>query len=155
MAKKKAYQNRPTKKSPQEQRAKRGAPAKSVKAKRFSLRLPDAKALASVDPTSAENVQPAWIGEQHPEYVEDQMQHGLSSVRTFAHAGHQVRIQTTYQIEVDGAEVHLHAIVDNEGRLRCHTTPYESYPSATDLLRTLIDRFPQSFSDLGSRHSHD
>jgi hypothetical protein len=121
-------------------------------------RLPDVSALEGVNPTAEENVQPEWIRERHPEYVEHHVMHQpLTSVRTFTHAGHQVKITTTYRIEVDGMPVQLHALVDDQGWLISHTTPFVRYGSATDLVKTMIDRFPRSFADLGdggSGHDH-
>ncbi len=118
-------------------------------------------ALERVDPTVEENVQPEWIREQYPDYVDDHVMHrSLTSVRTFAHAGHQVKITTTYRIEVDGVPVQLHALVDDQGRLVSHSTPFVSYGSATDMVRALIDRFPESFANLrdgneGHDHGHE
>ena len=117
------------------------------------LSLPDMSILQSIDPFSEQSVQPSWIRERHPEYVDDhELHHSLTSVRAFTHAGHHVKITTSYQIEIDGTPVWFHALVDNEGRLRCHTTPYETYASATELVKKLIDRFPKSFADLGGGH---
>ncbi len=114
------------------------------------FQLPDNSDLKGVDPTSKESVQPGWIGKHHPEYVaHDAMHQSLSSVRQFHYAGHEVMIRTSYEIEVDGTPVQLHAIVDDEGQLRCHTTPYETYSTATELVKELIFRFPDSFEDLG------
>ena len=43
--------------------------------------------------------------------------------------------------------------------MRCHTTPYERYHSTVDLVKTLIDRFPESFAegkgDHGDTHGED
>jgi hypothetical protein len=116
-------------------------------------RSPDVSELISVlegvDPTVEENVQPEWIREQYPDYVDHHTMHQpLTSVRTFAHAGHQVKITTTYRIEVDGVPVQLHVSVDNQGRVNSHSTPFVSYGSATDLVRALINRFPESFTNL-------
>jgi hypothetical protein len=120
-------------------------------------RLPDVSDLAEVNPGEEGNVQPRWIRERHPEYVEHHiMHHPLTSVRAFTHAGHQVKITTTYQIEVDGVPVQLHALVDDQGRLVSHTTPFVSYGTAPDLVKALIDRFPGSFANLGDGgHGHD
>jgi hypothetical protein len=120
-------------------------------------RPPDTSELEKVSPTAEENVQPDWIREQYPDYVENHvMHHPLNSVRTFTHAGHQVKITTTYQIEVDGVPVQVHASVDNQGWVFSHATPFVNYGSATGLVKALIDRFPKSFTNLGDRgQEHD
>lgn len=116
--------------------------------------LPDISVLEELNPTTEENVQPKWIRERHPDYVENHVMHDpLKSVRTFTHMGHQVKIATTYQIEVDGVPVQPHALVDNQGRLFSHAMPFETYGSATDLIKSLLDRFPEYFSKLG-KHDH-
>jgi len=122
---------------------------------------PNMSVLKSVHPVSRKSVQPDWIREKFPEYVHDNhMDHALISVRSFSHGGHDIKITTSYQIEINGTQIQLHARVDNEGHLHCHTTPYESYSSATDLVKKLIDRYPESFMNLQSsgehlEHSHE
>lgn len=139
MATKKAY-SRPKRKP------------KKKKSARDPLQLPDVSDLKGVDPKSKMSVQPGWIGKELPDYVaHDAMHHSLSSVRQFHYAGHEVKIRTSYEIEIDGQPVQLHAIVDNEGKLRCHTTPYETYSSAAKLVKELICRFPESFAHLGDK----
>ena len=122
----------------------------------------DAQALGYANPKdlrdipfpSETGIQPAWIGEHHPQYVEDHgMERELSSVRIAQHGGHQIRITTTYRIEIDGSPVHLHLQVGNDGQLHCHTTPYANYVSAIDLVTALVDRFPEAFKNLGNRGS--
>lgn len=107
---------------------------------------------------SERSIQPTWIAEKHPTYVDDPgMQHELSSERISEHNGHHIRIITTYKIEIDGQPVHLHLRVGGDGHLQCHTTPYTSYPSAMELVKTLIDHFPKGFehlSDHGSTGDH-
>lgn len=107
---------------------------------------PDVGVLERIHYPSDAPVQPAWIGERHPEYVHDHgMGRELVSIRTAEQDGHSIKITTSYEIEIDGESVHIHAFVDNAGRLRCHTTPYETYPSAVQLVQTLIARFPGAF----------
>lgn len=109
--------------------------------------LPDNAVLKKVKPHSEKSVQPDWIVKKFPKYADPMAKHhGLSSVRQFTHRGHKVTITTKYKIEIDGKSVNLHASVDQEGRLRCHSTPYESYPSASQLVKQLIDKFPEAFN---------
>ena len=102
--------------------------------------------LKAIPYPSDQAIQPAWIGDQFPAYAHDHgMQQELSSVRHAEHKGHKITITTTYHIEIDGKSVHIHAAVGNDGRLHCHSTPYDYYQSAVDLVTTLIDRFPDAF----------
>lgn len=115
----------------------------------YIFKKPDVSRLKDINPEANENTQPRWIGEKHPAYAESHgSHHGISSVRQFMKGGHHVKITTTYHIEIDDKPVFLHAIVDNEGKLRCHTTPYETYISATELVKTLMERFPGAFAEL-------
>ena len=110
------------------------------------LQKPDNALLADIEFPSRTAIQPDWIRDRYPEYAVDHgMEHELTSVRMAEHNGHQIKITTTYQIEIDGRPTHLHAMVDNDGKLFCHTTPYVEYQSAVDLVKALMDRFPESF----------
>ena len=108
---------------------------------------PDVAILKDIPFPSEKPVQPGWIGKKYPQYTDAHSMHReLTSVRTAQHAGHVIKITTTYEIEVDGKTVHLHAMVGDDGQVHCHTTPYVQYHSAVELVKTLIDRFPNSFA---------
>lgn len=68
--------------------------------------------------------------------------HMLSSVRRAHHEGHDIEITTTYEIKIDGRKVNLHARVEQDGSLRCHSLPYTSHASAVDLVKALIESYP-------------
>jgi len=72
--------------------------------------------------------------------------HEVTSVREFTHAGHVVRIITTYHLELDGHPIRAHLSVDEDGQVYIHATPFVTYASATDLMKTVIDAYPESFS---------
>jgi hypothetical protein len=117
---------------------------------------PDTAPLAEIRPDAAEPVQPRWIAEQFPAYVgEPDMAGELSSVRGFDFRGHDVRITTTYRVEIDGHPVHLHALVDDQGNLLCHTFPYRRYRSAVELVRELLERFPEFYLDQAGHGGHE
>jgi hypothetical protein len=119
------------------------------------LQKPDGAELAQIPFPSDVAVQPDWIRDRYPAYADPHgMEHELTSVRTADHNGHHIKITTTYQIEIDGHSVHLHALVGNDGRLFCHTTPYVQYQSAIDLVKALMDRFPAAFEDLEQASHH-
>jgi len=117
------------------------------KTKDVILKKPDSSVLKNISFPSATAIQPDWIVERHPQYSKDHgMAHELKSIRVAEHAGHAIRITTQYLIEIDGQTANLHLSVGNDGHLHCHTTPYETYVSAIDVVKTLIDRFPEAFN---------
>ncbi len=69
----------------------------------------------------------------------------LETVRQDDYRGHHIVIHTTYRIEVDGRLVTGHLGVTNDGRVHYHAVPNLSFPSAVDLVRRLIDTFPDEF----------
>jgi len=68
------------------------------------------------------------------------------TIREDNHNGHRIIIRTTYDIEVDGRRVLLPLSVDNEGRVHCHSLPSYQFGSAMDMVKTLIDNFPEDFA---------
>jgi hypothetical protein len=73
-------------------------------------------------------------------------EHGMESVRTAEHNGHSIVVRTRYEFEVDGKSVVSPVMVDNFGRVACHALPNYSFLSAIDLVKQLIDTFPEDFS---------
>ncbi len=112
---------------------------------------PDVAALERIAPDAAEPIQPDWVRE----LLGDELppEHRMSSVRRAEHGGHRIEIVTTYEISVDGEPVHIHASVGDDGLVRCHDTPYRRSRSALDLVRHLIDLYPEAFRTLGG-HDH-
>ena len=95
---------------------------------------------------------PERLHKTGPEYGPAEHTAGLlTSVREAIHAGHRIKVRTTYEVEIDGRPVHIHASVDNRGRLLCHAIPYAQYPSAIDLIKTLIDKYPDQLA--GGHHN--
>jgi hypothetical protein len=75
-----------------------------------------------------------------------QAHHGpVQTVREDEYHGHRIVVRTTYEIEVDGRPVSGHLGVANDGRVHYHPTPNLSYASAVDLVKSLIDIFPDDF----------
>src|SRR6185503_1730971 len=75
------------------------------------------------------------------------------SIREADYKGHHIEIRTTYEIEVDGVPVTGHLGVDNEGRVHYHPVPNASFASAVDLVKQLIDSFPDDFPAGGAGRS--
>lgn len=81
---------------------------------------------------------------------------GAESVREADHAGHHIVIRTTYRVEVDGVPITGHLGVTNDGHVHYHAVPNVAYDSAIDLVKALIDIFPDDFGrgNSGSEHGH-
>ena len=68
------------------------------------------------------------------------------SVREAEYQGHRIVIRTTYRIEVDGVPVTGHVGVTADGRVHYHAVPNASFASAVDLVKRLIEVFPDDFN---------
>jgi hypothetical protein len=73
----------------------------------------------------------------------------VESVREDDYRGHHIVVRTRYRIEVDGRPVTGHLGVTNDGRVHYHAVPNLSFTSAVDLVRRLIDAFPDDFEGEG------
>ena len=81
-------------------------------------------------------------------------QHG-ASVREDYYKGHRIVIRTTYKIEVDGRPFHGSLDVSNSGTVQYHGIPNVSTNSAVELIRAVIDTFPDDFNaEHVKDHSH-
>lgn len=69
----------------------------------------------------------------------------VASMREDEYKGHKITVKTTYHIEVDGRPVTGHIDVSNEGTIAYHGLPNVSFDSAVDLVKMLIDQFPDDF----------
>lgn len=113
---------------------------------------PDTSVLARYSPTDGANSHPNWVKKQFPTYIVPHGGHEAKAAREFAHRGHLVKIITTYRVEVDGHPIRAHLSVDEDGRVYTHATPFVTYASAIDLMKAVIDGYPDSFSSAGSGH---
>ncbi len=88
----------------------------------------------------------------------------MESVREVTYRGHRIIIRTTYLIEVDGVPITGHLAVTNDGRVHYHAIPNLALESAVDVVKLLIDTFPDDFPlpgdervcghELSHGHSH-
>ena len=69
----------------------------------------------------------------------------IETLRTDDHEGHRIVIRTTYKIEVDGRVLRVPLGVDNAGNLHCHSLPNYQFASAVEMVKRLIDNFPDDF----------
>ena len=76
--------------------------------------------------------------------------HGeMDSVREADYAGHHIVVRTRYQVEVDGHMLMGHMGVTNDGQVHYHPVPNLAFASAVDLVKRLIDIFPDDFAKKG------
>ncbi|BCT67961.1 hypothetical protein [Nitrosospira sp. NRS527] len=89
---------------------------------------------------------------KHAPQVEEAQRHqheASETVREADYEGHHIVVRTTYQIEVDGVPVTGHLGVTDDGQVHYHPIPNMSFASALDMVRQLIDVFPDDFVDKG------
>lgn len=108
-----------------------------------SVANPDISVLAQYSPTDGAQSHPQWVKNRFPSYVEPHGKHEATSVRELTHKGHTVRIITTYRVEVDGKPADLHLSVDEDGQVFTHATPFVTYASAVDLMKAVMDAYPE------------
>jgi hypothetical protein len=70
----------------------------------------------------------------------------FQSVREVEHKGHKIAIYTQYEIRVDGKPFTSHVYVDNTGKVSTHALPAYSFVSAVELVKKIIDEFPEDFA---------
>lgn len=93
---------------------------------------------------------------KHAAQVEGTQGHHHATSETIREAdyeGHHIIIRTTYQIEVDGTPVTGHMGVTNDGNVHYHPIPNMSFASAIDMVKQLIDVFPDDFPAAGAKSS--
>lgn len=71
--------------------------------------------------------------------------HVSEVVRTATHRGHRITVKTTYTIDVDGTPIAGHFGVTDDGQVHYHAVPNVSFDSAIDMVKKLIDAFPDDF----------
>lgn len=72
------------------------------------------------------------------------------SVREATYRGHRITVRTSYRIEVDGMPIEGHMGVTNDGQVHYHAIPNIGFASAVDLVKQLIDTFPDDFEPVPS-----
>jgi hypothetical protein len=69
----------------------------------------------------------------------------IETSREDDYEGHHIEIRTTYKIEVDGEILLAPVGLDNDGNLHCHALPNYQFASAIEMVKRLIDNFPDDF----------
>ena len=70
--------------------------------------------------------------------------HG-DSLREEHHKGHHIVVKTTYEVTVDGKKFTAPLGVSNAGTVQYHGIPNMGFASAIDLMKRIIDQFPEDF----------
>src|SRR5262249_2486868 len=70
---------------------------------------------------------------------------GQEVIREEDYKDHHIIVRSTYHIMVDKQEVTGHLMVTNSGQVQYHGLPNHSFDSAIDLVKSLIDNFPEDF----------
>lgn len=82
-------------------------------------------------------------------------EHGsMESVRTASHCGHEIVIKTCYEITVDGKSLAQHLSLGDDGILHTHSLPEYGFSSAVDLVKKVIEAFPEEFPCDEQDHDH-
>lgn len=79
--------------------------------------------------------------------------HHATSIRETEYKGHHIVIRTTYDIRVDRKQVMGHFGVGNNGQVHYHPIPNMRFASAVDMVKQLIDVFPDEYSGKGTQRS--
>ena len=87
----------------------------------------------------------AQYGQPTPEEEHAHGGQGPASVREAEYLGHRIVIKTSYEIEIDGKPLRAHVGVDNGGMVHYHGIPNNRFRSAIDLVKHIIDAFPDDF----------
>ncbi|MGH8653948.1 MAG: hypothetical protein ACREYE_18050 [Gammaproteobacteria bacterium] len=100
------------------------------------LARPTVKSIASYVRKNAIKVKEAQ--HQHDEVNE--------IIRKASYKGHRIVVRTSYQIQVDDMPITGHIGVTDDGHVHYHPVPNVSFASAVDLVKQLIDVFPDDFT---------
>jgi len=100
----------------------------------------------------AEYVEKNAPGRSQPPHDHGAM-HPAESVREATYRGHHILVRTTYHIEVDGVPIEGHVGVTNDGQVHYHAVPNMSFGSAIDLVKQLVDTFPDDFQPGAAEHT--
>jgi len=72
--------------------------------------------------------------------------HHGATVREDHYKGHHIVIETTYKVTVDGKKFTAPLDVSSAGTVQYHGIPNVGFASAIDLMRCIIEQFPEDFS---------
>jgi hypothetical protein len=67
----------------------------------------------------------------------------METTREETYGDYHIVIHTSYRIEINGVPIQGHLALTNDGRVHYHAVPNISFESAVDLVKFLIDTFPE------------
>ena len=77
------------------------------------------------------------------------MEEGSMVTRETDYKGHHIVVRTKYEVEVDGNRLMGHLGVNDAGSVHYHPIPNMSFTSALDMIKKVIDVFPNDFDSNG------
>src|SRR5262245_1355002 len=69
----------------------------------------------------------------------------IATVREDDYKGRHIVLRTTYHIDVNGTPFQGQLALDNAGRVHCHALPNYQFASAVEMVKRLVDIFPEDF----------
>jgi len=106
---------------------------------------------STVHPTPKSIAAYVKLNAKHVKTAQKHKHQKSESVREADYRGHRIVVRTHYEIEVDGRLIMGHMGVTNDGQVHYHPVPNLSFASAVDLVKQLIDIFPDDFVSRGHR----
>jgi hypothetical protein len=105
---------------------------------------------ANMDPASKPELMGEWLKKNLPKKHSHPMEPGpASSIRELDYDGHHIKIETSYLIEFDGEPLACHIHIGHDGHAHTHSLPNYQWGSTVDLVRQMIDSFPDDFPKPG------
>ncbi|MDR4479406.1 MAG: hypothetical protein R3B37_06605 [Nitrospira sp.] len=105
----------------------------------------------AMPPTAASIASYVERNAAHVKQTQQHRHHAADSLREATYQGHHIVVRTHYEIEVDGRSLIGHMGVTNDGHVHYHPVPNMSFASAIDLVKELINIFPDDFTKKTSR----
>ncbi len=100
-------------------------------------------ALAELDELSSRKQK---VLQRYQQAEQSHHQHNANTtVRADAHKGHKIELRTTYELYIDGQLLNLHLGVMQDGQVHCHSIPNYSSASGIDVIKAVIDAFPDDY----------
>mgnify|MGYP001795039389 CR=1 FL=1 len=78
----------------------------------------------------------------------------MKTLRKINHLSNAIEIETTYKITINGVKYNTHIMLGNDGALTTHAIPYRTFESMTDLIKALIELYPDEFNPTSNHHHH-
>ena len=76
---------------------------------------------------------------------DDHMKNMMNSTRMVMHHGHSIAVETMYVVKVDGKKTNISLMVGDDGQVHCHAIPNYQFDSALDMVKVIVDQFPDDF----------